>query len=216
MADKAFTPIFGDVLRVVRLDACGAAVSGTTGQFVTEGFIKVERKPQYDTGAEYIVKNARGDFCVNRKVGDRLKRMNLTITLCEVDPEGIEMMSGARLLKNGADSTGNAFAEGLLEGNWSLEVWQELAEGACTTDDQEFVHHLFPLVENGTVSDLTIEEGPSGWVINANTRRNEQWSDPFGQWLGDEEVGDRDHHLYRRTTVVPPTAAVGYQTLTLV
>lgn len=215
MADKIFTPIFGTVARVVRLDACGAAVSGGTGMVVFDGFIKVERKPQYDAGAEFVIKNARGTLCVNRKRPDRLKRINIGITLCEVDPEGLELMTAARLLKSATDSTGNAFSEDENSANWQFEVWQEVDEGACVSGVQEYVQHLFPFVENGMLGDTVIEEAPSQWVVNANTRKNPLFKDPFGQWKNNEAVGAKDHHLYRRTTVAPPAASVGYQNLVL-
>lgn len=216
MADKTFTPIFGNALRVTRLDACGVAVSGATGKWVSEGFIKVERKPQYETGSEFIVKTAKGALCVNRKAPDRLKRMDLTITLCEVDPEGMELMTACRLLRNVAtDATGNAFDEGLNAANWQFEVWQEISESACASGVQEYIQHLFPLVENGMLSDITIEEGPSQWVINANTKRNDAFSDPYHQWLLNEAHVAGDHHLYRRTTTPPPASGIGYQTLVL-
>jgi hypothetical protein len=86
----------------------------------------------------------------------------------------------------------------------------EVAGGA------QYVHHLFPLVENASLSDTVIEEGPAQWVINANTRKTSAFSDPFGEWTLDEAVEPGDHHLYKRTTVVPPTPDVGYQPLTLV
>lgn len=213
MADSTcFQPILATRMRLVRLDSCGIAVTGATGQLVTKGFVSVQASPQYEAGDEFTAKNGSGDLCLNKKNPDRLKRYDLTITLCEVDPHAIEMLTGARLIVSGTDGIGNAFSEDPNTAALAMELWQDVAVDECEGGAAQYVHHVFPFVENGRLADLTFENGPTSFVVNASTRKNPNYGDgPFALWVPD--IGATEHHAFQLTTTAPPSDECGYQAL---
>lgn len=212
MPSNCISPIIATRMRIVRLDACGTIVTGATGSIVTKGFIKVEAKRVYEAGTEYLVKNAGDELCVNDKRPDKLKRIDLGITLCEVDPQAIEMMTAARLITVGGTAVGNGFSEDPNTGGWALELWQEIAGGACSGTSQQWVHHVFPWVRDGALGDLAFENAPQQWLVNASTKKNPNYGDgPANLWA--VPIPANEHHAYQVTTVAPPAPACGYQQL---
>jgi hypothetical protein len=205
-------PIKGTVMRVVRLDACGAPVSGSDGQVVSNGFVSIAPSPQYEDGEEFVQRNANGELCVNEKDADALKRIDLTIQLCNVDVEMVELMLGARLITDGGDGIGFAIGEAPSTAKFGLEVWQQIAGGSCGGGVEQFVHHVFPWVENGRLNDFTIEYGPTLYEIGASTHKNPSYADgPFGLWTPPLE--DDEHYAMQVTDVPPPSPVCGYQLL---
>ena len=205
-------PIKGTVMRVVRLDACGAPVTGTDAQVVSKGFISINPSPQYEDGEEFIQRNAAGELCVNEKDADALKRIDLTIQLCNVDPDLIELILGARLIKDGSDSIGFALSEAPSTAKFALEVWQKIAGGACGGGSEQWVHHVFPWVENGRLNDFTIEYGPTTYELAGSTHRNPSYgSGPHNLWTPPLEPDE--HYAFQVTDVPPPSPACGYQAL---
>lgn len=203
--------------RFTRLDECGSIVVGAASMLTTKGYISVGATAQLETGEEFIVKNACGELCVNEKDADQFKRYDLEIQLCQVDPELLELISGARLLVDGGTSRGFAHGENPLTENFSLELWTKVSGGACT-GDPEYYWFAFPWVTNGVMSDVTFENGPLTLTINASTHgAGAGW----GRGLGTdyvlpvtEEAQTTDHMLAYLTTVAPPAPACGLQAVT--
>src|SRR3954470_12906766 len=99
MAAVCVTPIKGTHIRLVKVDICGVPVTGTPAMsVVTKGFVQVQMEPQYEDGEEFFEKNADGEACVNQKDDPVLKRLNLNVQLCEVDPIAVSYIIGARQL----------------------------------------------------------------------------------------------------------------------
>lgn len=212
MADACYTPLRGKVLRVVRLDACGSAVTGATSQVVTDGFIKVDFAPEYEDGEEFILKNANGDLAVNEKDPDRLKRIGLTITLCSIDPSAIELMLGMPLITDAGDSIGNFYTEGVNHTKFGLEVWADLAGQACVDGLPTYEHLAIGWVENARIGNSTTEYGPAQFEITGSTHRNPNYgTGPFD--LLPQDLPDTGHMARYKTNVAPPASVCGYQAL---
>lgn len=92
---KKLRSIKGKVMRITRLDDCGNLITGPNAFVVSEGFIKVTWAPEVEKGEEYTQKNAWGDFCISEKDPDRVKWINTTIQLCEIDPAILDIIGGA-------------------------------------------------------------------------------------------------------------------------
>jgi len=206
-------PIKAKRLRVVRENTCGVAQLGVTGQIVSDGFIKVEFSFEYEDGEEFIVKNGNGDLCINQKDPDRLKRIGVKITLCEVDPAAIEMMLGARLISVTGEPTGFALSEDANTAKVGLELWNGVAGDTCSDEgDEQFIHWALPMVENLRMGDMSHEYGPVQVELSGNTRANANYgSGPFDLWTPD--LGNTEHVAAQITDVAPPAAADGYQEL---
>lgn len=206
-------PIRGRVYRVVQLDACGSPM---TSQVVSK-FASIVSTPEYVVGVETLKFNADGSLCVNDKAKNQLKRVSLDIKLCSIDPDGVVIVTGERLLGTGSPVTGSgvAFGEGLLTARFSLEVWQDVAgAGACSAGgSQQYYYWAYPNVGNPKIGAYTIDQGSPTLDLSADTKAaNATWLDDVGAatWLpAGATVNSDEHFLFNITSSAPPAAACG-------
>jgi hypothetical protein len=220
-------PIKGTIMRIVKVDTCGVPVTGTgpTGGLcvVTKGFVQVAQEPQYEDGQEFVERTADGTLCVNEKDDPVLKRMQLTIDFCSVDPAAAAYISSARLLDTASPATtgtGFAVTEGTPTNRYSLEVWQKVAgSGACDPSGLPFfIYNAWPNLGATQMGGYTIENGRSTFQVVSETKgAATNWGDGPGAitWLpAGRVVTTIDHWLWNITQITPPTPACGPTTLT--
>jgi hypothetical protein len=165
MPTKKLRSIKGRRMRLTALDECGAPDFGNPcGVIVTSGFISVTWTDEVETGDEYTQKNAWGDFCIAEKDADRVKWTNVTLSLCEIDPEILVMLGGAipNLATDGS-MTGAFFTREPNPLSYALEVWTKKAgTDACSgSGDPEWGYFAGYNIRNGMLDgDLTIESAP--------------------------------------------------------
>jgi len=208
-------------MRLVKLNSCGAPVTGASSSVVvSDGFVSISPSPQYEDGTEYITKKANGDLCVNDIDPPALKRVDLEMVWCVMDPDALVIQTGERLLTDSGAVTGTgvAFGEGQVSNRYSLEVWQPVSGvNACNASgQQQYVYWAFPNVGNSKVGDFTFENGVFNFTISASTfAAATAWSRGPGtgtKWI-DQAVQSGDHYLYNVTTTAPPSSACGATTL---
>jgi len=216
MVSNAATPIKGTHYRIVKIDACGAPVTGTSSLVIVgKGFVQVQMEPQYEDGEEFFERTADGTPCVNQKDDPVLKRMQLTIDFCEVNVSGVSYIASARELTVGTPTTtgfGFAMAEGQPTNRYSLEVWQRVAgSAACDpSGNQRFIYNAWPNVGASKVGSYTIENGRSTLQVISETQgAGAAWGDGPGtgtSYLPAGVTADTDEHwFWNITTVAPPT-----------
>jgi hypothetical protein len=88
----------GAAIRVTRLNAAGALLSGPLDSYTTSAFIRTSFTPEYEDGEEITEKAADGTVCVSYKAPDRLKRVTMELAICEPDPELTALLAGGVLL----------------------------------------------------------------------------------------------------------------------
>lgn len=179
MASKRIKSIKGRRMRLTRLDECGAPdTASTCGVIVTDGFVSVTISNEIEAGEEYTQKNAWGDFCIAEKDGDRVKWANVTIQMCEVDPEVLDLVGGANPVVAGGSTIGATFGTEPNPNAFAVEVWTKKAgTDACASGgtDPEWGYFVVPYVRNGKLDgDLTIENAPltislAGEGVGANS-----------------------------------------------
>lgn len=164
-------PIRGTRMRIVRLDSCGLPVTGTGGQVVTDGFVQVDVTQDYQDGTEYALRNAQGAFCVNEIGPDQFRRSELTIQFCAIDPDVVNLITGALVITTGAPVTGTGFwvLEGSVDSRFSLEVWQAVAGVACVGSTPLRAYWAWPNLFAGRFNDFSIQDGVLEWKISAKT-----------------------------------------------
>lgn len=167
-----FSAIKACRIRLVRLDSCGVPVVGPSSVAVSKGFITVSATAEIEEGEEFLVKNACGEPCINEKDCDFLKRYNLTINFCKVDPTILELTTANRALTDGANVIGVAVgSEVQCEDGWSLELWQKIAGGtSCDGGEQMWSYWAWPWLSSGMLGDLTFENGPFAFDITAKSK----------------------------------------------
>ncbi len=205
------SPIQGLVLRVIKLNSCGAPVTGTgSAQIVMDGFIQVAASPQYDTGDRKITRKADGTICTNFKIPDQFTNDELTIDFCVWHPGLIVNTIGARLLTGSVSPTGAGFAHGtwsnVTPAHWSLEVWS-LADGACTASGTTLYNYwAWPHLSDGKKGDYALGPDPTQLQIIANTYDGSPSWTAGNAWLG-AAIVQGDHQMEVLTSVAPPTSA---------
>jgi hypothetical protein len=233
MTSICYTPFKIPRIRATKINVdCGQPVTGCS-TVVSDGIISVQMTKEYEDREEFFVKNGDGVFCVKETNPPILKWINLVITLCNVDPELVNIMTSEPLvLDNNAAprATGFSTQEGsAASASFALEGWTRLASvvgGPACTGGVEYGYTLFPWVVEGTVGDLTYENGAANFVVNARTRSNSLWgTGPYNVDLSDA-VGNLNtpiplltpilstqHHRMFLTRLAPPTSACGCTTL---
>lgn len=182
-------------IRATLLSSCGAVVTGSCSQVVSDGIISVEITPEYEDRQEFFEKNGDGVFCVKETNPPVLKWLNLVITLCNVDPELANIMTAEPLVLDDATSpkaTGYSTREGsAANANFALETWTRITNsGAACTGGVEFGYTVFPWVVEGTIGDYTQENGAANFVVNARTRSNSLWGvGPYNIDFSDNPAG---------------------------
>lgn len=205
--------------RIVRLDECGRPVVGPKSVASFKGFVSIGLSPDIEEGEEFLQKDACGDFCINEKDCDRLKRIGLDMQFCVLDPDIIEVMTGSPLLLDPqGDAKGVAIGEDIqCDGGFSLEVWQKIAGSTCsTTGDPLWLYWALPFITNGTIGDLTFENGPFVFNITAQTKKisqDDQWGadnrGPFQVLPASAPLPNGTHLAPWITDVQPPESACG-------
>lgn len=229
MATECLKPLRGKVMRITKLNACGGYTAGPASVVVTKGFVSIAQTANYRDPDEYEVVNANGDLCVNERSESQLKWLDLVITLCEVDVEALNLMTGSPLVLDEATPTPNNVGFRTREGvtaSFALEVWTDLAgSGACAGGTARYGYVLMPWVKSGTVGDVTIENAAASFTVNARTSAGSLWGtgpynirntaavSPVPAKLI-SAINALDHRHIEVVTLAPPTPACGAATLT--
>lgn len=233
MTSVCYTPFKVPRIRATKVDVdCGQPVTGCS-TVVSDGIISIAMTKEYEAREEFFVKNGDGVFCVKETNPPILKWINLVITLCNVDPELVNIMTSEPLVLDDAPtprSTGFSTQEGTAAtASFALEGWTRLSGltgGAACTGGVEYGYALFPWIVEGTVGDLTYENGAANFIVNARTRSNSLWgTGPYNVDLSDATatldtpiplltpILSSQHHRMFVTRLAPPASACGCQTL---
>jgi hypothetical protein len=230
MTSICYTPFKVPRVRATLLNSCGTPVTGCS-TVVTDGIISVGMTKEYEDREEFFVKNGDGVFCVKETNPPVLKWINLELIFCQVDPELIGIIAAEPLVLNDAASpvaTGYSTQEGSAANvNFAFEAWTRISGGGVPcTGGQEYGYTIFPWVVEGTIGDITYENGAANFTLNARTRSNSTWGlGPYMVDYSDNPAGSTtqiplltpitsiQHHRMFLTRLPPPTAVCGCQTL---
>lgn len=177
MAQDYASSIMGVSIRVTRLTPTGAAATGKEASYVTSKFVSLSFTPEYEAGDEFTQKAADGSVCASLKAPDTLKRVTLSIAICEPDPEFTQIIAGGTLLTSsgatpktigwaapaiGVDATPNGVA---------IEVWSKAVANGKTVG---YYHWVFPYAQMHSAGDRVIENGMmgnsfEGWAVGNAT-----------------------------------------------
>jgi len=213
MAHDNASSVAGMAIRLTRLSASGALVTGPSASYVTKKFVSLGFTPEYETGDEFTTKAADGSVCVTWKAPDTLKRVTLSIALCDPDPEFTEMISGGTLLTQGANSVGyksplvgvDATPNGV-----AIEVWSIANVNGRQAATNPYWHWVFPYTQMHQAGERAIQNDLlatsfEGWGVG-NVGFGDGPAAPLWPFAADAPVA------YARTTSIP--AGTGYQAAT--
>lgn len=213
MAHDNASSVAGMAIRLTRLSASGDLVTGPSASYVTKKFVSLGFTPEYETGDEFTTKAADGSVCVTWKAPDTLKRVTLSIALCDPDPEFTEMISGGTLLSAGGKSVGykaplvgvDATPNGV-----AIEVWSIANVNGRQAAVNPYWHWVFPYTQMHQAGERAIQNDLlatsfEGWGVG-NVGFGDGPAAPLWPFAADAPVA------YARTTSIP--VGTGYQTVT--
>lgn len=201
----------GVVARIIKLDSCGALVTGTSGaQIVTDGFIKAMSAPQYLTGNRLTSRKANGSLCLNRKTKDQFTNFEVTTDFCIWHPGIPPTTIQARLLAISETPTGTGFAVNEFTDlpHFSLEIWQPPAQQCDSTGVARYAYHAWPHLTDGKLGqwEISAENATILQIIGNTQAASPLWS-AGASWLGASALSQGDHYLFNSTTTAPPSSA---------
>lgn len=229
MASVCYTPLKVPRVRITKLSSCGAVVTGSCSQVVTDGIISVQMAKNYEDRQEFFVKNGDGQFCVKETTAPILKWINMTYTFCNVDPDIVNLIAGEPLYTSddaAATKIGWSTQEGSVQTvNFAFEAWTRLSTASqICTGGQEYGYVLFPWNIEGVIGDITYENGVANFVVTARTKAGSLWGvGPYNVDLSDAAgtlnnpipmltpIGALQHHRMFITRLAPPASACGCQ-----
>lgn len=218
----------GKMLRATRLDACGVPVTGATAFVTSSGFISVGLSPQYEDPENIVTKNANDQLCINEQGEAQLTSIDVELTFCAVDPDLFTLITGDPLVLDDTTPTpidvGFRIREGITVNRFALEVWSDISGQVCTTTSRQYWYHLLPYLGNARWGDFSIENGAVTFAVTASTFAGSGWGVGPHNVInagGPPAVPSKllaaitgtDHYHGQVTTLAPPAAACGFQTL---
>jgi len=217
-----FSLIRGKVLRVTKLDACGAKVLGPTSSVTSDGFTTVAYTANTETADAISVTNAAGKVCVSDTPAPDFTGYTVNITFCQVDPYLYTLLTGNPVVfaADGTTAVGidvNSDVD-LSTSGFALEVWSTVPSGVCVGGSQQYGYMLMPFLQGGIVGDFTIENAAITFqVTGAISKDGNAWG--VGPYNVVKNVSNSDaplntaistkNHLHLELTATAPPAAAG-------
>lgn len=177
---KCFAQVRGSVIRVTRLDACGAPVEGLVSTAVSKRISTITIDKVAEDGTDIREKNFGDELCIVDDGFESLIGYSANVALCGVDPDLISIFTGQPVVKNkGGDTVGfDADTDIDLDSfGFALEMWTKIAGGACdASGNRPWGYTVMPFLKGGTLGGFSIENGAVNFSIEgARTRTGNQW-----------------------------------------
>lgn len=230
MPTTQWPSVRGTRMRLTRLDECCAVLPVATpcAYLVSKGFVSVAYSPEISEAEEIELKNASGDVCVSDPGCDVVKWVNLTLSLCNVDPDILNFVTGSPIVLDiGGNNVGNRIQSGkACETNFALEVWTDIPGAVCSSSAaKQYGYFLAPCIGGGVLGDWTIENDALNLELTAKARSGSSWGN--GPWDVDDStvaagivpgplltpIGATDMIDLHMTTVPPPDETAGCQAM---
>jgi hypothetical protein len=186
-----FASLQACALRVARLSAAGAPESGAENGYVSEAIIDLTVAVELTEGDEFEVKNGCGVICATFKDVDRIKRLNLTLNLCQLDFYLIDFLTEGGLIESGGLPVGFEYPSvtAAAQNGVSLEVWTKAWDGteqavpAFTSPNAAYNHWVFPKTK-WVLGDITMENDLMVVPVTGFGEENSQITanGPFNDW----------------------------------
>lgn len=213
MAQDNASSVAGMAIRVTKLDSDGSPVVGPSASYVTKKFVSLGFTPEYESGDEFKTKAADGSVCVTWKAPDTLKRVTLSISLCDPDPEFTQILAGGTLLSANGQSVGyKAPLVGVdaTPHGCAIEVWSIANVAGRQASTNPYWHWVVPYAQMHLAGERAIQNDLlathfEGWGVGNTTFGTATAKTAAPIWT----FGTESPVAYARTTAIP--AGTGYQ-----
>lgn len=215
----------GKMVRVTKLDGCGAPVLGPDSVVTSKGIITIGLTANTFEGTTLTQEVMDGSRCINDVPVPRFEDFTVAITMCGVDPNLVNLMTANPLVYNdaatpeayGIDITSDAPVD---NSGFAIEIWTGTPSDACSEDgDVQFGYALLPFVKGGVIGDQSFENGVINFSVNgAKTKDGSQWGvGPYDVEIDAtgadspllQPIGTKTHQRIIPTFLPPPEAVDG-------
>lgn len=138
-------------LRVARLTATGAPLTGAGNGYVTDAAVQIERTPRVEEGENHIQRRGDGSICQSAQECDTIVGQDLTLQICTNDLVLIGMLTDA-LVPTDATGAMGYLERGLDDGcarpvciEWWSYAWDGGAQASIGGSPQ-YWHRVVPKV----------------------------------------------------------------------
>jgi hypothetical protein len=216
---RKFGSVRGRRLRITRVSPAGDPVAGACSSVVTDGFISVTVSPEIQTGQEINTPNAWGDNCIEDKAGDIVKWVNVTLELCQVNPDILDIVGGANPLATGTaptqDFIGASFGPNPNTDNFGIEVWTKDTVNYPT----RWGYIVVPNIQNGRIDgDIKVQNDALTFnMVGQGVAATTDWTvGPYSDnpLLVTAGFPAGDQWAFVTTTVQPPAVTAGCAAVT--
>lgn len=198
-APNCYGAIQGNVFRVTALTSTGAPLTGANQGYVSGNGIKVDVKPTMEKGFEDTLKSANGNLCQTFVDCDRLKAVELSLDICSLEPDLLNLMVPGRTFTTttgtgtGANKTmGYEFPrpDSGCSAGVCLEVWQlawdsdsQAVSNLFAANTLTYVHWVFPRVAF-QIADFTMEQKFTVFSVEGSCKTNAKITanGPYDDW----------------------------------
>lgn len=179
-------------LRVTRLNSStGSPVVGSGNAVISNAPIKLEVKLDLEKGDDLVQKNGCGSIASAFHDRDRIKSLNLSMDLTQLDAYLLELMTGAQVFSSGGNPIGfQSYAVG-ADGPAPvcLEAWSKAWDGGnpaiptFTSPNAAYIHWVFPKT-TWHMGDFTLQHGFMVVPIDGKGEENSRITanGPFDDW----------------------------------
>lgn len=204
-AHRCLSQVMACRLRVARLHADGTLDPGEENLYVTDALISIGSSPDVEAGTVITQRNGCGNICVRRRSDDQTLAYNLSMSLCNLDAELIEMLTGGTLITVGGVTVGyKRPASGATKPIVCVEAWAEArtaTQQATNDGDLLWWHWVWPHVK-WTAGEHTLDgenvltvplTGYAEENENMGTGPDASWPDLITEaeaWFLDDEIPD--------------------------
>lgn len=204
MNNPCFTSLQLCRLRVSLLDdSTGAPDPGSTSVYVTDAPIDLGYKLNVKAGTVIQQESGCGTLCVNFRGDDSIESVDLTTTLCKLDSELAELMTGGSLVTVAGNTRGYALPQvgDLLTRRVSIEAWTLAYDFDEPASPYPYVRYVFPSTQ-WRLADASLSNASNNLPLAAKGRSNSGFGDgpandlpwdaytsPFG-WFYDTDLPD--------------------------
>lgn len=190
--------------RVAVLDQSGVPSPGAGNLYATDSIVRLELSPVYYQPPEIEVPNGCGNLCVTFKPLPVLKRWDLVMELCNIDPELEHMVVGGELFTAGGFSVGaSSPAVGVASNinGVSVEAWSKHIVNGDVDDIYPYIHWVFPRTK-WTPDRTALSQAHLPRLFNGFTSENPNWfNGPANDWT---YASDRSY-AWAFTNSIPST-----------
>lgn len=184
MASVCHSVVRAPAARVTRLGACGelpTASSNGCDFATTESIVEITLNKVYQERQDALQLNANGDICVDKPKCPILRWFEVTVSFCQVDPELFNIISAEPLVLNDAASPQavgwDTMPESACASNFALEFWVGTEDEGCDDDNLVYGYGVLPRIVQGTIGNITINNGVINFTVTGITRGANQWGE---------------------------------------